>query len=344
MNKQDLGQLLMVGFHGTMPEDPWVQILSRQIQVGLVGGIILYGYNIESPAQVKKLIDYFKSLKAPKPLLIAVDEEGGYVSRLSGEKGFSDFMGPFEVTQNFSAKEAESYYQEMAHKIGDTGFNLNFGPLVDMNPVSGPLCTVIGDLGRSYGSDAASVENYARAFIYGHAQENVVTCLKHFPGHGRVRGDTHTGFVTADASWTVEELIPFQRLAKHAPMIMTAHITHKQWGPLPATFSKELLENVLRKDLGFEGVLITDDLHMGAVQEKLKPSDAARLALQAGNDIILFSNNKSAAKNIDSFAPFPEEIERVLTFLESSIKQGGLNSTKIQRSLNRVERLKDQLN
>ena len=226
--KKNLGQLLNVGFWGTTPEDPWVKILSRQIEAGKVGSIIFFGYNIQSPDQLLTLTSYFKSLKAPFPLLISVDEEGGKVQRLSSQKGFTDVWGAEKLSETLSPEEAYGYYEALAQKLKQFGFNLNFAPVVDLNPKMGSKCPVIGALGRSYGSDPQAVISYARSFLKSHSDFDILTCLKHFPGHGRSQTDTHLEFSDVTETWTEEELLPYEALLNEAPCIMTSHLSHQQ--------------------------------------------------------------------------------------------------------------------
>lgn len=336
--KDKLGQLLMVGFWGTQQEDPWIQILSRQIEEGKVGGIIFYSYNIESPSQVLKLTHHFKSLKAPYPLLVGIDEEGGRVQRLTYSKGFPEMCGAEVVATTLDPKEAFGYYVGLAQKVSGYGFNLNFGPVIDVNPKEGKGW--IGKSERSYGKSPQKVIVYAHEFLKAHATRGVLTCLKHFPGHGRATGDTHKGFVDVTKTWTEDELLPFEALMQEAPFIMTAHVTHTKWEEeLPLTFSQELLSEILRKKMGYEGIIITDDLHMGAVQQVLGPKDASLKALRAGNDMIMFSNNPNAAQDVQEFRPSPFFVEDILEFLRKS----DLNMNEIAASFSRVLKLKARL-
>jgi len=342
--KNHLGQLLNVGFWGTTPEDPWIKILSRQIEEGKVGGVIFFGYNIQSPAQVLTLTSYFKSLKAPYPLLMSIDEEGGKVERLSPQKGFSDFWGAEQVSEKFTPEEATGYYSALAQKLRQFGFNLNFAPVVDLNPERGSRCPVIGSLGRSYGSEAQIVISYARSFLKSHSNLNILTCLKHFPGHGRVQKDTHIGFADATESWTEEELTPFKTLLKEAPCIMTSHLAHQQWGEnLPLTFSKELVTGRLREKLGFSGVITTDDLHMGAIQHCMKTQEAALRALLAGHDLLTISNNPNACTSVPMFAPSPMYIEEILKTLTRAFEDKILSASFLKDAIDRVLKLKSKL-
>ncbi|MBS0186046.1 MAG: glycoside hydrolase family 3 protein [Proteobacteria bacterium] len=339
--KNHLGQLLNVGFWGTTPDDPWIKILSRQIEEGKIGGLIFFGHNIQSPSQVLALTSYFKSLKAPYPLLMSIDEEGGRVERLSSQKGFSDFFGAEQVAEKFTHEEATGYYSALAQKLKQFGFNLNFAPVVDLNPEVGLKCPVIGSLGRSYGSQAHMVIAYARSFLKSHARLNVLTCLKHFPGHGRVQEDTHQGFADATETWKEEDLIPFKTLLGEAPCIMTSHLSHQQWEKkLPLTFSKDLITGLLREKLGFSGVITTDDLHMGAIQNIMKTEEAALKALLAGHDLLTISNNPNACKSVPGFAPSPMHIEKILKILTEAFEDKILSASFLRDAIERILKLK----
>ncbi|HQS84653.1 MAG: hypothetical protein B7Y25_04070 [Alphaproteobacteria bacterium 16-39-46] len=342
--KKNLGQLLNVGFWGTTPEDPWIKILSRQIEEGKVGSIIFFGYNIQSPEQLLTLTSYFKSLKAPFPLLISVDEEGGKVQRLSSQKGFTDVWSAEKVSQTFSPEEAYGYYEGLAQKLKQFGFNLNFAPVVDLNPQRASKCPVIGALGRSYGSDPQAVISYARSFLKSHSNLDILTCLKHFPGHGRSQTDTHLEFSDVTQTWTEEELIPYDALLKEVPCIMTSHLSHQQWGgKLPLTFSKDFLTGVLREKMGFSGVITTDDLHMGAIQQITGTEEAALRALLAGHDLLTISNNPNSCSALKGFLPSPDGVEEVLRTFTQALDEGMIPTKGLQESIERVLTLKRKI-
>ncbi len=342
--KNNLGQLLNVGFWGVTAEDPWVKILSRQIEEGKVGGIIFFGYNIQNPDQVLALTKHFRSLKAPYPLFISIDEEGGSVQRLSFQKGFTDIWGAEKVSQTFTVEESYGYYVGLAQKLKQFGFNLNFAPVVDLNPQEGPKCPVIGDLGRSYGASSQAVISYARSFLKAHSLMNVLTCLKHFPGHGRVKADTHLAFSDGTETWTEEEFVPFENLLKEVPCLMSSHISHQRWGnPLPITFSKDLLTDILRKKMGFSGVLVTDDLHMGAIQHIAGVEEASLKAVLAGHDLLTISNNPNACQSVIGFSPSPLGVEKVLTTLATALDAEILPSGRLEEAIGRVLTLKMKL-
>ncbi|MBX9696654.1 MAG: hypothetical protein K2X53_01060, partial [Alphaproteobacteria bacterium] len=172
-----LGQKVMIGFEGTHPNDPSILTLSKQIEAGLVGGLIFFKYNIDSPSKVNELTRYFHSLSAPHPLLLGVDQEGGRVQRLNATNGFVDFKSAKEIGDAGDVDAAYDHYTHMARITRDAGFNVVFGPVVDVHDA---VCPVIGANGRAYGSDAKTVTLFARAFVDAHRDQGILTSLKHF--------------------------------------------------------------------------------------------------------------------------------------------------------------------
>lgn len=337
-----IGQKLIVGFWGTTIQDPWVRLLSQQIEEGKVGGIILFGYNIENPCQVRRLTHYFASLKAPFPLFITVDEEGGAVSRLSPEKGFPSFGSAEKVASSFSPEGAYGYYLGLATKVKEAGFNFNFGPVVDINPKATPASSIIGQKKRSFGETSAVI-SYAKAFIQAHEKAKVLTSLKHFPGHGSVLADSHEGIANA-SYWTEAELEPFQYLIKNnlAQSIMTAHITSPVWGNVPATFSADLLGKRLREQMGFQGVIISDDLHMGAIGVTSTLEEASLKSMQAGCDMLIFSNNPAAFGRSNQ-RPSPYLVEDIHIWAKNALDRGMLSLEEVENSADRINHLKQIL-
>lgn len=299
-------RLVMVGFKASKYDDSDLDTLKGQIEKGIVAGVILYGYNIENREQTKRLIAELNSHnKSDIPLLIAVDEEGGKVQRLSPAKGFSDEPSPQYIAENYSPKQAEKIYEQMAKDLADVGFNMNFAPLVDLN--INPKSPVIGAMGRSYGRDTETVVKYAKAFINAHRKYGIVTCLKHFSGHGSAKTDSHMGFTDVTDTWTAEELEPYRRLIKdgYADMVMTAHVFNANIDPkYPATLSNNHMK--MLKSLGYKGVIISDDLQMGAINDNFSFEETVKKSVEAGNNILLFSNFFFYEKH------YPEKVRAVL--------------------------------
>lgn len=299
-------RLVMVGFKASDYKDSDLDVLKKQIADGQVAGVVLYGYNIVNKEQTKKLIAELKSYnKSDVPLLIAVDEEGGTVQRLSREKGFADEPSPQYISEHMTPQQAEKVYEGMAKELADVGFNMNFGPDVDLN--INKESPVIGARGRSYGRDVNTVVTYAKAFIDAHRKYGVVTCLKHFPGHGSAKTDSHKGFTDITDTWTPEELEPYRILIKdgYADMIMTAHVFNSTIdNKYPATLSGKYTK--MLHDMGYNGVIVTDDLQMGAINDNYSFEDTVKRAAGNGKTILLFSNYFFYEKH------YPEKVRAVL--------------------------------
>ena len=213
------------------------------------------------------------------------------------------------------------------------GINLNFAPVVDVNiNKDNP---VIGGLGRSFSPEPDKVAAHAKAFIKGHRKFGVLTAIKHFPGHGSSASDTHTGFVDISNSYQSKELIPFKKLidSGYADMVMTAHVTNTNVDPaVPATLSDRFLTGILRRDLEFKGVIISDDMHMAAIINQFGFEDAIVLAVNAGCDMLIISNN---AKTFDALA-----VNKAFDAIYNAVSAGKISQLRINESYERIMRLK----
>ncbi|MBI2603021.1 MAG: glycoside hydrolase family 3 protein [Deltaproteobacteria bacterium] len=340
---KNLGQLLIVGFEGTSPQDSSVKILLKQIREAEVGGVILFGHNIISPRQVRDLtLALAQAAPADLPLLIAIDQEGGSVQRLQAKKGFRDYLTPHEIGQRLRPEEAQTYYLELALELRKFGFNLNFAPCVDLDLA----CPVISGLGRSFGDDTAKVVAFADALVNAHHEAGVLTCLKHFPGHGSAQKDSHLGMVDITDVWTERECEPFRILIDKgsADMVMTAHLMHQSFDDAPLSLSSALIRPILRETFHFDGVVIVDDLHMGAIQEQYRdPTTVIDKALRAGNDMVLFSKNPQAAPRIAKFAANPDLPSFFRASVLELLEKGSLSEADLEASLQRVRKLKQRI-
>jgi beta-N-acetylhexosaminidase len=296
--REKIGQLLMIGFRGleTGVRSP----VSRDIRAGRIGGVVLFDRdlalgeaerNIRSPQQVKKLVDSLQA-RAAVPLLVAVDQEGGQVARLKEKVGF-----PATVSARYLGRKDEpeltlEYAGRSAAAMAACGINLNFAPLVDLDV--NPENPIIGRYERSFGADPGTVARHALAVIEGHRRHGVACCLKHFPGHGSSSQDSHLGCTDVSETWDAKELRPYREMiaAGQADAVMTAHIFNRRLDPeFPATLSKRTITGLLREELGFTGVVISDDLEMKAISAEYSREKALELALNAGIDIVLLANN-----------------------------------------------------
>ena len=288
--KRMAGQMVMVGFRGTSPEHAGVKAVVAQLRDGSIGGVMLMKHNIVSIAQVKRLTNaLYKSARAgkqPRPL-ISVDQEGGLVQRLR----FKQYPSAAKIARS-SEHNAAVTYGKMACEIQTTGINVNFGPVVDLD-INGRDNPVIGRLGRSYSKSSATVIKYASQFVRAHKYYGIMTAAKHFPGHGSSLKDSHKGF-TAIPQWSEKELEPYMALAQGGPgkavdLVMVGHLYNQKWHS-PASLSNTAISRILRKKVHFKGLVITDDMEMGAIRRNYKWSDAIIKAVNAGNDILLYSN------------------------------------------------------
>lgn len=279
-----------MGFEGTTLQDKGVQNLVMHLRTGVLGGVIFFPRNIVSPTQTKELITFFKSV-SPTPLWIALDQEGGVIQTLPPEKGFEDTLSPRNVARSMSPDEAKIYYKRLARHLSDLGFNLNFGVVLDLDD---PQSAVIGRLGRSYAQEPVRVAAYGAAFVEAHKAYGITACLKHYPGHGLALADSHLGLVDITHTHQAKEREPFRLLIarNQAPMTMVAHLKNASMDKtFPASLSPTIIKKYLRQQDGFAGLVISDDLHMGAIHEQYKIHEAVRLALQAGCDLVILSNN-----------------------------------------------------
>jgi beta-N-acetylhexosaminidase len=284
------GQLLMVGIPG-----PRVDAEARELVRDLkVGGVILFARNIESPEQVWELTrDLQREAMAAtgRPLLLAVDQEGGRVQRL--KEPFTLIPPARELGITRTPEEVEYLSRQVANELALVGLNVNLAPVLDV-PRS-PACP---QWDRAYSSDPDRAARYALAAIRGYRAGGIIPVAKHFPGLGDTLADSHEVLPRALSSDAKREadLLPFrQAIAAGVPMVMTAHVAVPQWDEHPATLSAVALQGWLRQRLGFAGVIITDDLEMGGITTSLPAPQGAHEALAAGADLLLICNNWQAA-------------------------------------------------
>lgn len=332
-----IGQMLVLGFAGQSPSDGWTRKLLAHVRSGKVGGVLLMEQNIASRTQVTALIAALRDARTPLPLLIAIDEEGGVVQRLGPKHGIRAVPAAATIAKATSPDAAAQTYASLAVDLKSLGINLNLGPVVDLarnrnNPI-------IVRQRRSYGADPATVTAFARAFIRAHRQAGVLTAAKHFPGHGSSSADSHHGKADVSASWSDVELEPYRRLiaSEPPPIVMIGHLHLEQLGGtdnLPATLSAAAIDGLLRKEIGYQGVVITDDLDMRAIRRSFGIEEAAVRAIAAGNDLILVSNTSR---------PDPELAERLHASIRRAVRDGVLTRARIEEAYHRIKLLKASL-
>ncbi len=336
--EEQIGQLLMVGFRGlSLADNPQ---LASDIKAGRVGGVVLFDYdvdsqshqrNIESKSQLKKLIAELQTA-SPTQLLIAVDQEGGQVTRLKERHGFPPSRSHFELGQKADPFYTRQETDKLAATLAEVGVNLNLAPVIDL--CSNPNNPVIARHQRCFSADPEQVSRQAASYIDAHHQQRVLTSLKHFPGHGSSRGDSHKGFVDISSTWSQDELIPFRKLITNNKVdtVMTAHVfNHNLDADYPATLSAKVITGLLRNELGFAGVVISDDLQMRALADLYSFTERIQLALQAGVDILLFGNNLEYD---------PRLVHRAQTSIKQLLQSGIISQERIECSYRRIMKLK----
>jgi beta-N-acetylhexosaminidase len=336
--KKKIGQMLMVGFHGENTKADTA--IARAVSDWNLGGVLLLNYggadgsknsNIQSPRQLKTLVDALQNM-AVEPLLIAVDQEGGRVSRLKPSNGFSPLLSAAALGEKDDVSLTCRQARLCAAMLASAGINLNLAPVVDMD--LNPANPVIGRLDRSYSSDPVKVVRHAGKTVEVHRRYGVLCSLKHFPGHGSAGGDSHKGFVDVSPNWQRQELEPFSRLieAGQADIIMTAHIFNTLLDKKnPATLSHSTLTGLLRRQLQFRGVIISDDLMMGAIRKNYSYEDSVAKAINAGVDILLVSGGP------DNLVP------QTVEAIQRMVAEGRIDVSRIEESCARIRALKQRL-
>ncbi|ANX01222.1 glycoside hydrolase family 3 [Thermoclostridium stercorarium subsp. leptospartum DSM 9219] len=324
---EKIGQLFILSMRNLDATNAALEInenIENAVKTYKPGGVILFAENIKTISQTTKLIDELQKL-SEIPLFVAVDEEGGTVSRITKSSAMhaTVFPGNSEIGKTGNPDIARQVASAIAREIASLGFNMNFAPVADVN--TNPDNPVIGP--RAYGNDPEEVSSMVAAAVNGIQGRSVSAVLKHFPGHGDTGTDTHYG--TAVVSHTRErlfstELLPFiAGIREGADGIMTAHIlTPNIPGEnVPATLKAEILTKILRNELGFEGLIITDALNMKAITSHYTADEAAVKAFLAGADILLmpedpelaFSGIKKAyADGLITLDRLNESVERIL--------------------------------
>lgn len=328
-----VGQMIMIGFRGMEPTE-----VMPAIESGKIGGVILFDQdattksprNIESPEQLEDLIKRAQAA-APVPLFIAVDQEGGKVARLKPEKGFWEMPSAKEMGRGSTAVT----YREgltAAEEMKQLGINVNFAPVVDIE--LNPKNPTIAGKDRTFGTTAKRVTDHAKAITKGFEKGGIIFALKHFPGHGSALADTHMGLADITNTWTVQELVPYGEILREdmPGMVMVGHLYNKKLDAVyPASLSKLTIKGLLREQMKWDGVVITDDLQMKAIVDHYSLEKAIVLALQAEVDIILVGNNLEYD---------PEMAEKVHAIIMKAVKQRKVPVDQIDRSYNRIMKLK----
>ena len=328
-----LGAMLMFGFRGLQfdENDSFYQLL----RTGKIANVILFdrdvtkggSRNIESPGQLRKLCS---QLRDAGVLFIGIDQEGGQVRRLKPKNGFAELPSAQAMGQG-NQHETLDKGEKLGQELRNIGLNVDFAPVVDVDV--NPYNPVIGRLGRAFSSDPAQVAIHALAFGRGLARSGVIPVLKHFPGQGCADKDSHLEVTDITACWKADvDLLPYAEIFQQGwpGMVMTGHLMQKNLDPQnSATLSHNIIDGLLREGLGWQGVVISDDMQMEAAGGKdLK--ETMRLAILAGVDILLFGNNLK----------WDEELpEKAVAALASLVSENSIPETRIRQSWDRISAL-----
>ena len=337
---QAIGEMLMIGFHGTAIDDnsPIVDKIQKQH----IGGVILFNYdvpsqseprNITSPNQLKELTRQLQ-FYADNNLLIAIDQEGGKVARLKEKYGFAPTISHKQLGIINNSYFTSSYSDIAAAELADMGINLNMAPVVDL--ATNPSNPVIAAIGRSFSADQATVTRQALAYIEGHHNHKIACCLKHFPGHGSSTADSHLGLTDVTDTWTETELLPYKNIiaSGQTDAIMTAHIFNSKLDQeYPATMSPAIIKSLLRNKLKYDGVIISDDMQMGAISQHYGLETAVQQAILADVDILLFANNSTYDTDIS---------DKVILIIKEMLTNNTITPDRIYKSQQRIQNLKSK--
>lgn len=341
--REKIGQLLLLGFKGSTAAD--TALIVRDLREHAIGSVILFDLdltstidsgapgrrNIVSPAQVRDLVAHLQA-HARVPLLVSIDQEGGRVNRLKPAYGFPESISHEELGARDDLAFTREQAAATARTLASLGINWNLAPVVDLD--ANPDNPIIKGKRRSFAADPEKAARHAAAFVEGHRAHGVLTCLKHFPGHGSAMGDTHLGFVDVTTTWHERELTPFQRLiaAGQCDSVMSAHVFHARLDPeVPSTMSRAVITGLLRERLGFQGVVTSDDMEMKAISSRYGIEKSIPAALNAGVDVLCFGNNMSYDPDI---AP------KAVAIIERAVRDGIVPESRIDESCARVLALK----
>lgn len=294
--EQQAAKLLMIGIKGTSLSNtnPAIEdIVDRG-----VSGVILFEHNIEpvesgvdSKSQLAEFVADMKALRQA-PLLIAIDQEGGKVNRMKSKYGFAEMLSHKEVGEASGTQLARSNSAIIASEVASVGIDVNFAPNVDVD--INPASPAIGAMKRSFSADENRVAELAAIYIEEHHKQGVLTSLKHFPGHGSALADSHLGFTDITNTWQERELVPYKRLidSELCDMVMVSHLFNSKFDDsYPATLSKPIIDSLLRGELGWDGVVVSDDMQMKAITDHYGFEQGILLALDAGVDLFIISSN-----------------------------------------------------
>ncbi|KAA5803719.1 glycoside hydrolase family 3 protein [Alkalicaulis satelles] len=324
-----VGRTLILGFLGAEADAPGADAIEADLAAGRIGGVLFLRHNARTRQGVEGLARRFREA-APEAWL-AIDQEGGVVQRLNADMGYTRIPRASVLAEG-GLDAARPLLATAAQELSEAGFNLNLAPIADLYD---PENDAIGQYGRAFSAEPAGTADWCAAFIEAFEAEGIACAIKHFPGHGRSRGDSHDGYVDITGTWTFEEAAPFGRLMRmdRAHLIMGAHLVNRRLDPdgLPVTLSRRVLHGLLREVMGYEGAVITDDLDMGAIRHHYTREQALTGALAAGNDLILISNSAN---------PDPDLARKAVDWTGAALARGTLTVQRLAEANARIDALR----
>ena len=347
--RKKIAQMIIVGFDGTelTQDNPiYKDIINEKIS-----GVILFSKNVvteiinrkytpkdmmTSPNQLKKLIKQIKKI-SPNKLFVAIDEEGGQISRLPSSVGFnSETLSHKQLGDKNDTKFTYKQAKKIAEMLNDLGINVNFAPCVDL--AINKESPIIYKKERSFSDDPQIVSKHAQAYIKAHNKYKVLTVAKHFPGHGSAIDDSHNGFTDISSTWSQAEFKPYYYLNKKWLLnaVMVAHVYNESLDETyPASLSETIITNILKKTIGFKGIVFSDDMQMKAITDNYSLEDSIITAINAGTDVLIFGNNIEYDKDI---------AKKFNNIVFNAVKAGKISQDRIEDAYNKVIKTKAFLN
>jgi beta-N-acetylhexosaminidase len=329
-----IGQMILIG----IPQAKVDSKVLEEVKTGKVGTLLFFEKNIpakNSYNELKKIIWSYQKA-APIPLFIAIDQEGGKVNRLKEKYGFPRSITAAKMGK-YVLDSVQFYAETTAATLAGLGFNVNFAPVVDL--ASNPTNPIIAKVERAFSAQPDSVALFASEFMKAHDKFGVVSVLKHFPGHGSSKDDTHLGIADVTNTWNENELAPYRMLidSGNTRAIMTAHIVNKKLDDngLPGTLSQKIITDLLRTQLHFNGVVFSDDMQMHAIAKHFGLEETIKLAVIAGVDILTFSNNIQGSQE--------RTVDKVHQIIRKLVETGVVPQSRIDESYRRILALKKSL-
>ena len=345
--RKKIAQMIIVGFNGTeiTQDNPiYDDIINERLS-----GVVVFlkdsakikanekdiTKNIKSPKQLKKLIKQIKKL-SPKKLFICIDEEGGQITRLPSSMGFkAQVLSHKQLGEKDNIKLTFKQAKKIAKNLKKFGINVNFAPCLDL--AINKDSPIIYKRERAFSDNPQIVAKHSQAYIQAHNKYNILTVTKHFPGHGSAIGDSHNGFTDITSTWDKIELEPYIALDDEGLLnaVMIAHVFNENLDEIyPATLSKKIITDILKEKIGFDGLVITDDMQMKAISDNYTLEDSIITAINAGNDILLFANNIKSNNNM---------VKEFNDIVFNAVKSGKILPETIEKAYKKITEIKSRL-